>query len=151
MIGRDRVRFTHALVLAAGLAAAGCSTSGDDLPREPVTGTVTLDGQPLANGVISFNPVGERMAGGDQVSGGAQITGGKFTIPRETGLVPGNYNVTINAASQSERTKPAQAGGGKPSELPKELIPAKYNSSTELKADVKKGVPNDFTFTLVTK
>ena len=34
--------------------------AGDGLPREAVSGTVTLDGQMLANGSISFMPPGNR-------------------------------------------------------------------------------------------
>jgi hypothetical protein len=59
--------------------------------------------------------------------------------------------VAINAAEKGARTKPEQVGGGKPAELAKELIPAKYNSSTTLTAEVKKGGSNDFTFTLESK
>jgi hypothetical protein len=147
MIFYQLVRPRYALVLAVGLAA-GCS-GGDDLPREPVSGTVTLDKQPLANGVIQFTPA-EKGATGATPAGG-QITGGKFYISRDQGPVPGKYNVSINSASKSERTKPAQVGGGKMAELAKELIPARYNSSTELHADVEKGGSNTFTFTLESK
>jgi hypothetical protein len=137
------------LVLAAGLLAAGCS-GGDDLPREPVSGTVTLDNQPLADGVIQFTPAEKAATGPSAVPGGGEIKGGKFSIPRDRGLVPGKYNVAINSAEKSERTKPQQVGGGKV-DLPKELIPAEYNSATKLTAEVKRGGSNDFTFTLESK
>jgi hypothetical protein len=151
MIRYDHVRLRYTLVLAVGLVLTGCSGGGDDLPREPVSGTVTLGGQPLADGVIQFNPVGGATSVGNPVSGGAQIKGGQFSIPRDTGLVPGNYNVAIYSAEKRDRTKPAQVGGGKVTELAKELIPAKYNSQTELKAEIKKGVPSNFTFSLESK
>jgi hypothetical protein len=143
-------RSSSALFVCAALGlAVGCTGSGDDLPREAVSGTVTLDNQPLANGSISFMPP---SGGGTATGGGSTITNGKFSIPRETGLVSGTYNVAIYASEQrGERTKPAQAGGGKPSELAKELIPAKYNSQTELKSDIKKGGGNDLKFTLQSK
>jgi hypothetical protein len=149
MIGHHKGRLSSALVVFAALGlAVGCSGSGDDLPREAVSGTVTLDGQPLANGTISFSPAG----GSGGPGGGGVIGGGKFSIPRETGLVPGNYNVALYASEKrAEQTKPAQAGGGKPAERPKELIPAKYNTSTELKAEIKKGGGNDLRFTLLSK
>jgi hypothetical protein len=150
MIVSLKGRSSSALFVCAALGlAVGCTGSGDDLPREAVSGTVTLDNQPLANGSISFMPP---VAGGTATSGGSTITNGKFSFPRETGLVPGSYNVAIYASQQSaERTKPAQVGGGKRSELAKELIPAKYNSQTELKSEIKKGGGNDLTFTLQSK
>jgi hypothetical protein len=135
------------VVLAAFGLAIGCSQSGDDLPREPVSGTVTLDGQPLPNGTISFIPV--TGSGG----GGGTITDGKFSIAREGGPVPGSYTVAIYAsATQGEQTKPKMAGGTrKESQLAKELIPAKYNANTELKAEIKKGGNNDLKFVLESK
>jgi len=36
-------------------------------------------------------------------------------------------------------------------ERPKELIPANFNTNTELKQDIKKGGGNDLTFTLQSK
>jgi hypothetical protein len=97
-------------------------------------------------------PPGGAGAGGTGTGGGGTIKNGKFSIPSETGLVPGTYNVAVYASEKSaERTRPAQVGGGKPSELAKELIPAKYNSQTELKSEIKKGGGNDLTFTLQSK
>jgi hypothetical protein len=146
MIRCHRGRLSSPLVVFAALGlAVGCSGPSDDLPREAVSGTVTLDGQPLANGSISFSPAG----GSGATGGGDAIKGGKFSIARDSGLVPGNYNFSIYAgANSAERTKPAQAGSLKKSEMAKELIPAKYNSNTELRAEVKKGGGNDLTFTL---
>ena len=76
-----------------------------------------------------------------QGGGGGTITDGKFSIAREGGLVPGSYTVAIYAAAtQGEQTKPKQVGGTrKESQVAKELIPAKYNANTELKAEIKKG------------
>jgi hypothetical protein len=150
MSGRDRIRWTHAWVVALGWTAAGCAGSGDDLPREPVSGTVTLDSQPLANGTIQFNPMSE--ATGTAVSGGATIANGQFSIARQNGLVPGTYRVAIYAAAKTgERTKPAEIGGAKRSELPKELIPSKYNANSELKAEIPKGGKSDLKFDLQSK
>jgi hypothetical protein len=155
MIGRQHGRFTHVLVFTAvGLAAAGCSQSGDELPREPVSGTVTLDSQPLADGVIQFMPATSATGEGTAViqPGGATIKGGRFSIPRDTGLVPGSYNVAINAADRgAEQTKPDVPGTGQKAQkgrVPKELIPAKYNAQTELKAEIKKGGASDLKFDL---
>jgi hypothetical protein len=154
MIGHHKGRFCSSFILLAVLGlAVGCSGSGDDLEREEVSGTVTLDGTPLATGSISFSPTGPSTGSPGQTGGGGVISGGKFTIARDVGLSPGNYNVSIFASDKpAERTKPAQAGGGKPSELAKELIPAKYNAKTELKAEIKKGGGNNnLTFSLESK
>jgi hypothetical protein len=131
------------LILAAVvLAMAGCSGSGDDLPREAVSGTVTLDSQPLADGTITFAPQAQGSTGGFATPGGAMIKDGKFYIAREVGMVPGTYSVAIySAGKRGNGTKPAQPGGGgnKGTDVAPETIPAKYNSRTELKAEIQKG------------
>ena len=142
MIGTYRGAFIALLVAAAGAAASGCSGSGDELPREPVSGTVTLDNQPLASGMIQFTPVDDKMG----VGGGAPIGGGKFTISRESGLVPGSYRVAIFAGGHGgDAAKGAspEGRGKERSAKANETIPAKYNAQSELKADIKKGGAND--------
>jgi len=148
MIALSKRRVSLAIVVFAAFGpAVGCSGSGDDLPREPVSGTVTLDNAPLPNGTISFVPA----AG--QGGGGGTITNGKFSIAREGGLVPGSYSVAIYASAKEEgQAKPKMAGGTrKEAQLAKELIPVKYNANTELKAEIKKGGINDLKFALESK
>ena len=144
MVERRQRRSPLALFLAGavGLAAAGCSGSEDDLPREAVSGTVTLDGQPVSDGTIQFSPTGP----GGGVTGASRIEDGQFSIPREKGLVPGTYHVSINWAGKRDRAKPAMAGPR--AAFAKELIPAKYNAKSTLKAEVKKGGSYDLKFEL---
>lgn len=140
------------LVPALGPVASGCSGTGDNLPREAITGTVKLDGQPLAGGVIQFTaPKEGGTTQGEGDTGGSPISNGQFSIDREQGLVPGHYRVTINASSGAGGAKPAEPGRPNRTERPKELIPAKYNAESTLTADVKKGGPNDFPFELQSK
>ena len=49
---RDWRYFLPLFVAAMGIVGSGCSGSGDNLPREAISGTMTLDGQPLATGNI---------------------------------------------------------------------------------------------------
>jgi hypothetical protein len=138
-------------LIACMLAAAGCSADvGDGLPREYVAGVVTLDGQPLAEGLIHFRPETK-----GPTEGGSMIKDGSFTIEQQAGLVPGTYNVYINASEKradpgksSEGVEPA----GRVGRAPKELVPAKYNSKTTLSVEIKKGGSNDaLKFDLLTK
>jgi hypothetical protein len=148
MIKCCRRSFSPLLFVAIGLTASGCSGSGDDLPREAVSGTVTLDDQPLAAGTISFTP--SDKSGGN--SGSGAIKDGKFSIARAEGLVPGSYVVAIySSAKEVEQTKPASPGKLDRKALPKESIPSKYNSASELKADIPKGGTSSLNYPLVTK
>ncbi len=151
MIGRFRV-YTLLSTAVMGLAAIGCSggTPIDDLPREAIAGKVTMDGQPLPAGVILFSPEGSSSEAVASANG--QIENGEFSIPRERGLVPGNYKVSISHTDQPEGhikvelKKPRQKATSY-----KELIPAKYNTKTELKETIPKGGKSDLKYELQSK
>jgi hypothetical protein len=137
--------------LALCLAAIGCSGARDDLPREAIEGTVTMDGQSLPGGVIQFYPTGEAAKAG-VVASNAEIKDGKFSIPREDGLVPGTYKVAISHQEVKEveaKGKKNLAAGRK--QLGPELIPAKYNKNSDLKQDIKSGGGKGLTFELKSK
>ena len=136
-----------ALVLT--LATIGCSKSKDDLPREPVAGTVTMDDQPLPEAVILFSPAGD--AAEAKTSATAEIKDGKFSVPREDGLVPGTYNVSISHAKMEKVKTKAKGALSKPTRLGKEEIPARYNAKTTLSADIPKGGKSDLNFPLTSK
>ena len=138
-----------ALVLIVGLLGSGCG-EGDELPREAVSGTVNLDGKPLEKGTIQFTPVGQGSQGA-AVQGGGMIESGKYSIPRDRGLVPGEYQVAIfsgGAGRPAVGKNGPVTGGPAPT---KETIPPKYNAQSKLKAEVKKGGPNDFPFDLTSQ
>jgi hypothetical protein len=160
---QDQAMTVHAKpwVVAAvwGVALAGCGgeEAVDNLPRQAVSGSVTLDGKPLASGSIQFVPAGaaEGSAGGVGVTAGAKIENGRYEIDRGHGPVPGTYKVAINSAPVTP-TEPAKdtsvSPGGRrdakarAKEMPKETLPAKYNSKTTLEAQVKEGGSNTFDF-----
>src|SRR5438270_729333 len=85
-----------AAILLSALALGGCSNDPwnpvDPLPRVPVAGTVTLDGTPLSQGMIQFDPAQETK--GTTVA--AEISGGKYSIEKAQGPVPGKYKVLIS-------------------------------------------------------
>src|SRR5262245_9720870 len=137
------------LVLSMSFLGSGCG-GGDELPREAVSGTVTLDGKLLEKGTIRFTPAAQSNAVA-AVEGGALIESGKFSIPRDPGLVPGNYQVAVfggGPGALAKGQKGTATGGPAPA---KESMPAKYNARSTLQAEVKKGGPNDFTFDLTSK
>jgi hypothetical protein len=151
MVARNQWRsWCRLLFVAVGLTVSGCWGSGDDAPREPVSGIVTLDGNPVADGAIRFSPTGENPSG-FVVAGGDTIKNGRFSISREVGLVPGTYRVTINAPNaRAERSKVGNAPG-RYAQVAKEIIPPKYNARSTLTTDVPKGGVSNLRFDLTTK
>ncbi len=136
-------------VTLAGLAlmvAFGCG-SGDGLPREKVSGTVTLGGKPVEAGRVTMLPADSSAGTG---AAGA-IEAGSFAIPADQGPVPGSYLVSISVPEAPAAGKDGGATGPASEKLAKELVPARYNTSTTLRATVEKGGKNQFTFNLEPK
>ena len=91
-------RWAAMLLLTTVLTApiVGCSR-GDG--RLAVSGSVTLDGQPLERGSVNFRPA----PGNQAPSSGGTIDQGEFTLPTAHGLKPGEYLVTIQAFRRTGR------------------------------------------------
>jgi hypothetical protein len=126
------------LEIAASALLSGCGGAEDVLPREAVSGTVKLNGEPLKAGRIQFQ---------GPAPGGAGIVDGAYSIPKAEGLVPGKYQVLIfgpQAAAAPAKTE--MPGESLPTPPAKETIPAKYNAKSTLTAEVKKDGPNKFDF-----
>jgi hypothetical protein len=106
---------------------AGCSQSGPE--TAPVKGRVTLDGRPLPNAVVQFQPdENKRPAfGGTDENGEYQLYYKKGVV----GARVGKHIVRITAPS----------GPNTPA------IPERYNKQSELKAEVKPG-QNELNFDL---
>jgi hypothetical protein len=79
--------------MLALMAIAGCSDPNVE-KRGEVMGTVTLDGQPVADGAISFFPIGATSG----PSAGGKIVNGKYHIPQAQGPVIGDNRVEFNGA-----------------------------------------------------
>ena len=125
----------------------GCGPS-DPLGRKAVSGSVTLNGSPVAQGSVNFESQGSEAS----ASGGAPIKDGTYSIPRDMGLPPGTYRVRINIP------KPGTAVDEDLSVLPGETPPPpvemagpEWNSrstqSVEVEADAKEPVTFDFDVT----
>jgi hypothetical protein len=92
---------TRLLWLAfALLVAAGCGTENPALV--PVTGIVTMEGQPVAEVIVTFTPTGETLGNGAL---GGTDTEGHFTLMDVRGGVgahAGEYKVSLYPAPTSD-------------------------------------------------
>ena len=122
------------------LALAGCGGE-ESVPRTAVSGTVTLQGKPLEEGIILFTPLAKGpSAGGD-------IRQGKYQLPQEKGPSPGEYRVEIRAYRGTGKKRRDEASGTVTEEMVS-IIPDRYNSKSSLRAEVKADGPNKFDFQL---
>ena len=134
------------LLLLATLALGGCYNDPwdptDELPRVPVAGTVTLDGAPLAEGMIQFDPMAETAG----TTAAAEIVGGKYAIAKTQGPAPGKHKVRISGRAPV-KLGPGEAPGGTPRRKP-EPVPAKYNNQSTLETEIPEGGSEALDFTL---
>lgn len=126
------------------LGLVGCAGANDPLNRQAISGAVTLNGEPLNNGSISFDPQ-DREKGR---SGGAVIENGEFRLDRQRGLQPGAYTVRIHSADTSTMAVADEAMPGDSRKVARERIPAQWNSQSEQTVTVEDGGKNHFEFAI---
>ncbi len=140
-------RLVSLLILGVVASLIGCG--GNPLGRENVEGVVTLDGQALDQGMISFEP---KQRGEGRVGSGTTIKDGRYAIPAEKGLPPGEYLVRIHSSATAGGPKAGggvdvmpglEAGGGG-----YERIPPQYNSNSTLSVTIPKGGSDEINFDL---
>ncbi len=157
----NRMFLITSLVVMCCLVVLGCS-GGAGLETAPVTGTVTMDGAPMANVAVTFVPV----AGGAAASGQTD-TSGVYTLNTvgESGAVLGKHTVKVTSMQATGSGTGASVGSDSPEYAKqasgdyaagsaaasvKEVIPEKYNTKSELSYEVVAG-KNTFDITMTSK
>jgi len=121
------------VVTAVALLAIGCSSERELPTRFDVNGSVTLDGEPLNSGSISFRSEKDIA---DGMVASADIVEGQFTAK----VPPGEKTIVIHSIVQTND----------PREEFKDLVPVEFNKKSTLTATVD--VENtQFDFDLKTK
>lgn len=137
---------TAAWMLLVSLVV-GCG--GGDVAT--LSGQVTYDGQPLADGNILLVP----QQGTPSQGGGTKITGGAYEFAKDQELAPGKYQVQVSATrdatpeeiaamssdEESDEDDEESPEDAQPAEVtPKmQILPRKYNLESTLTVDLKAG------------
>lgn len=113
-------------VLVTTLSGCGGPRRPEGPPLIPVTGTVQLDGKPLAGATVTFNPLA-----GTKGNGGFAVTDadGKFTLTdyaERPGCPEGEYGVTFSRMTQTDGS-PIPPGSSPETVKMVEQIPRVYN------------------------
>ena len=114
----------------AGLAAAILGCGGENITLGKVSGTVTLDGQPVTSGIIHFMPQsGPAATGVIDDQGQYRLT----TYSDGDGAVIGSHTIYFSPVADESHmagyTEADYAAGKPPPEAPaEEFLPAKYLS-----------------------
>jgi len=104
----------------------GCFSRGDD-PNAKVSGQVTMEGSPLADVLVAFEPIEP----GGRGAWGITDAGGQYTLrfdSQRMGINSGEYTVSITNAGASDAA-----------EVHKSTIPNRYNTETTLTQNVTEG------------
>lgn len=107
--------------------AIGCG--GDSSGRYAISGTVTLDGEPVPTGAIAVIPA----PGTDGPTSGGSIHDGEYSIPASQGPAAGRHRVEIRWPREAGQVELYPGESGTKFE---EAIPAKYNSRSSLEIQV---------------
>jgi hypothetical protein len=120
--------------VAALMLVVGCGSAGKTVP---VSGAITLDGKPLANAHVVFQPEAAKGNSNPGI-GSFAFTGpdGRYTLrtfdTEQPGAVVGTHRVEINLKVESDD----RPNAGRP---PPKMLPAKYNRQSELQFKVEPG------------
>jgi hypothetical protein len=133
------LRWSMVVMLAA--IVAGCSDPYGG--RKEVSGTVTLQGQPVKDGSIIFYPLDSK-----ETQGGAQIVQGEYMMTRQNGLKPGKYLVRLTAGDGKTRAEGEQIAGpgGSTNIVSMDLIPEDWNIKSKHEVEIKPDGTNRFDF-----
>jgi hypothetical protein len=126
------------------VAAAGCGGQPEGPARFAVSGQVTVDGEPLDQGLITFVP--------DDSEGppaGTEIKNGVYSIPREEGPTVGPHSVSVFSRKPTGKKISDPDDASVTMDELYETIPEKYQVNSPLKADIKAEGENQFNFELV--
>jgi hypothetical protein len=123
----------------ACVALLGCGSS-DGVSRGNVSGTVTVDGTPVADGSITFTPT----AGTSGPNTGGIIKDGKYSLTGTMGPVVGKNEVRFSATKMTGKKVPDASTPGQMRDEVIDLIPANYK-------EVKEVAPGNNTFDFTIK
>jgi hypothetical protein len=132
-------------VLAAlALLSAGCGSQPYRTAR--VSGRVTLNGSPLADAAVTFQPVPVKGDSPGPGSGGVTDAEGRYTLTvvgkTTRGAVVGKHKVRITMFQKDD------SADDRPKRVKR--LPAKYNAKTELECEVPAGGTDSADFKLTT-
>ncbi len=135
-------RFACLILVLGTVVIGGCG----DARRQGVEGMVTFDGQPIVKGYIQFIPEGDTRG----PTAGANIKDGRFAIDPSKGTFVGTFRVEVLATRETGKSIADPMTGEKVAAR-EQYIPAKYNTQSELTAEIKDGQPSQLNYPLTSK
>jgi hypothetical protein len=123
-------------------AAAGC---GGGYKLAPVSGKITLNGKPLADAWVNFQPIGEKGQDPGPGSVGKTDKDGRYSLrvdEKRDGAVVGKHRVMVSTRGDKAESQP-DGGKGYP-----DKVPLRYNFDSTLTCEIPAGGRDDANFDL---
>ena len=131
------------------LFATGCGGGPTGPVFVAVSGNVSVDGQPVEKGAITF------VSKDESRTAAAPIQNGTYQIPASEGRIPGSQKVSVFAYRKTGKKRkdggrlgmfegkatrnPALGKGDVPQDEEEQFLPVKFNANSTLTADLKQG------------
>ena len=132
-------KLAAAILVTVGIVLTGCSNSSRP-PTYPVTGTVTMQGKPVAGAAITFVPTGKEGEAASAITD----SDGKYALTTwraGDGAQPGEYRVKVSKQEQTavdpskmvknltiEEEQKIYVENKKPPPPAKRLLPSKFEN-----------------------
>ena len=148
MFDPQRTDGKMARICGVGVLIAACFGCENKGPRRAaVSGHVTLDDQPVDEGVIQFLPV-EGTVGPET---GSVIANGQYDIPQQRGPVVGTCRIELRASKKTGRKIQDPTGRtGTLTDEYKEVFPPSSNTNSSLVREIE-DKPNTLDFDIQTR
>jgi hypothetical protein len=138
------MRTLVALLIAIGLV--GCSYGPAPLKRGKLSGKVTLDGKPVAKGLIRFLAI-EATA----TNVVAKVISGEYKVAESEGPTKGKYRVEFSVPSASMKRFENPDFPGKWIEEPAETLHPRYHRDSAITLDYDPENPQPFNYDLTSR
>jgi hypothetical protein len=133
--------FRVLFLLTCTFCLVGCG-SGDKFNRQPVSGTISIDGRPIPHGNIEFVP-----SESQPTTVTLEIKDGKFSVEQKGGLAPGKYIIRVQGMD-GPPPPPGDIPGNPTGPMPKSIVPDKYGPQSTETITIKAGDKNELTIAL---
>jgi len=140
-VQNSRMRL-ETIVATLLLLMVGCSDG--EVERMAVSGKVTIDGQVVETGSITFTS----MENGNGQAVGQVIENGRYKILRQAGATPGHYRVEIFGYRKTGRQVPDMDLPGQMTDEAVQFLPPQFNRRSELRVEILNSGNDDLNFEL---
>jgi hypothetical protein len=132
------------LLLVIIVTSPGCDQGPLPPKRGKLSGKVTLNGRPLANGAILFMAIDP-----NGINVRATVKDGQYELAAPEGPTKGKYRVEFSAPSATKVRVPNDDAPGQFMEVAPETLPPRYNRASQITVDYDpdRNQPHDFQLT----